>query len=591
MGLGAIAVPSVPLVPNNSPNVTPEVLISYGQSWRANSFNSFELFGLNTQRGALVPLQIPTPTVAPFVPGPMPNGAGIFLSSIPNAFTYYMPDDVVAIGRCAVLSQQLWRLQSGFTSFPPIIEFCAAYPASNWTSGTGGGLAPGPTVTASITNDVMTVTAVTGGKLAVGQTIVATGVSSGHNANTIITKFVTGSGDVGTYNTAIVQSLSEQNMTTATSSFTASLTLGTLTVTSIISGTISVGQTVSGANVNAGTRILSLGTGTGGTGTYNVSGGAAQTVGSRSMACKGTSWANMLTIINALNGLVPQGKYSAITYKSVGYTQAASDINSVAAKEADLVDMIQQYDAILPGMKFYLGQPAPISEGTKMVTSWYGTTQFCRDQAPTAHGTYSGRVFGVTPWYQWPFSGPNDPAYGDIHTGPYGTVREGEIEGYVRYLVQDLGIMWTPLWLSLTKQITIPDHHTIVIPFDRPNSPDFANGVLSFQNDPNDGIQDWPNNGFNVIRLSDNTTLSIIGITIDGMNVVLDIFEQLQPRQQLEVSYAYYGPGGSAPGLMSGVGGNLVMQGPPSVLFPNGYQNVSKTIDSWCWPFIQDVTV
>lgn len=56
-----------------------------------------------------------------------------------------------------------------------------------------------------------------------------------------------------------------------------------LTVTSMIMGQILVGSTLFGTNVAAGTTISSFGSGTGGVGTYNLS-GAAQTVASEVMA-------------------------------------------------------------------------------------------------------------------------------------------------------------------------------------------------------------------------------------------------------------------------------------------------------------------
>ena len=51
-----------------------------------------------------------------------------------------------------------------------------------------------------------------------------------------------------------------------------------LTVTAVTSGTLAVGQIITGTNVLPGTRITALGTGTGGTGTYTVS--QSQTVAS-----------------------------------------------------------------------------------------------------------------------------------------------------------------------------------------------------------------------------------------------------------------------------------------------------------------------
>ena len=59
---------------------------------------------------------------------------------------------------------------------------------------------------------------------------------------------------------------------------TGSIATTVLTVTALTSGVLRVGQTISGSGVTGGTTITSLGTGTGGTGTYNVS--ASQTVAS-----------------------------------------------------------------------------------------------------------------------------------------------------------------------------------------------------------------------------------------------------------------------------------------------------------------------
>lgn len=63
--------------------------------------------------------------------------------------------------------------------------------------------------------------------------------------------------------------------------FTAAIAGTTMTVSAVASGTLHVGQPVTGAGVTAGTVITALGTGTGGTGTYTVS--ASQTVASEAM--------------------------------------------------------------------------------------------------------------------------------------------------------------------------------------------------------------------------------------------------------------------------------------------------------------------
>jgi hypothetical protein len=64
----------------------------------------------------------------------------------------------------------------------------------------------------------------------------------------------------------------------SSATFTGSISTTTLTVTSVLSGTIAVGQAIFGANIAQNTVITALGTGTGGTGTYTVS--DSQTVAS-----------------------------------------------------------------------------------------------------------------------------------------------------------------------------------------------------------------------------------------------------------------------------------------------------------------------
>jgi hypothetical protein len=63
--------------------------------------------------------------------------------------------------------------------------------------------------------------------------------------------------------------------------FTGAISGTVLTVSAVASGALDVGQQVTAATVTSGTYITSLGTGTGGTGTYNVS--VSQTVSSTSM--------------------------------------------------------------------------------------------------------------------------------------------------------------------------------------------------------------------------------------------------------------------------------------------------------------------
>lgn len=82
---------------------------------------------------------------------------------------------------------------------------------------------------------------------------------------------------------AKVRSIKIGAETSAPARFTGSMSGSTLTVTAVAAGALAVGQTIkdSAGNVLAGTFIASLGTGSGGIGTYNIS--KAQSVSSAAM--------------------------------------------------------------------------------------------------------------------------------------------------------------------------------------------------------------------------------------------------------------------------------------------------------------------
>lgn len=69
--------------------------------------------------------------------------------------------------------------------------------------------------------------------------------------------------------------------TAVSNSITASVAGSTMTVTAVTTSTLAVGQKVTGGSVPAGTYIVALGTGTGGTGTYFLS--TASTVASTTL--------------------------------------------------------------------------------------------------------------------------------------------------------------------------------------------------------------------------------------------------------------------------------------------------------------------
>ena len=115
------------------------------------------------------------------------------------------------------------------------------------------------TATGSIAGNLLSVSAVGAGTIVAGATVAGTGVT----ASTIITGQRSGTpGGVGVYTV-------NNNQVAASTSLSG--TYGTLTVTAVSSGTLSVGQTLAGGTIAAGTQITQLGTGTGTTGTYFVS--------------------------------------------------------------------------------------------------------------------------------------------------------------------------------------------------------------------------------------------------------------------------------------------------------------------------------
>jgi hypothetical protein len=139
------------------------------------------------------------------------------------------------------------------------------------TTGTATGSIGPQTVsfTGSIAGNVLTVSAVSSGTLVAGA--ILTG-GTGIVTNTTITSQLSGTaGGVGTY------AVNVPEQTVASAALTG--TYGLLNVSvAPASGTLSIGQTLTGSGVTAGTFITQLGTGTGGLGTYYVS--PTQTVGS-----------------------------------------------------------------------------------------------------------------------------------------------------------------------------------------------------------------------------------------------------------------------------------------------------------------------
>jgi hypothetical protein len=110
-----------------------------------------------------------------------------------------------------------------------------------------------------------------------------------------------------------------------------------MTVTAVASGTIAVGQLITGTGVTAGTTITALGTGSGSTGTYTVS--TSQTVASTTITIVGVdftgipSWVKRITVM--LQGVSLSGTANILfqlgtggTPTTTGYVSGASTIGS-----------------------------------------------------------------------------------------------------------------------------------------------------------------------------------------------------------------------------------------------------------------------
>lgn len=131
--------------------------------------------------------------------------------------------------------------------------------------------------TGSIATNTLTVSSVSSGTIAVGQAVYGVGVS----AETVITALGTGTGGTGTYTVNVSQTVTASSLNSATTgaTFTATISGTTMTVSSVASGTLYLGQTVQGAGVTANSVITALGTGTGGAGTYTLSVSSTVAVG------------------------------------------------------------------------------------------------------------------------------------------------------------------------------------------------------------------------------------------------------------------------------------------------------------------------
>jgi hypothetical protein len=171
--------------------------------------------------------------------------------------TVHQEGDFFAMNRGATYAQvgmkAYARLSDGAVLFAPT----GAAPGG--ASVTGAIAASTFSATGSITNNVLTISAVGAGTIVNGATFTGTGVATGTQ---IVSQLSGTPGGVGTY----AVNIPSQNV----ASTAISGTYGTLTVSAAATPGIGIGTVLTGSGVVAGTTVTQLGTGTGGLGTYFV---------------------------------------------------------------------------------------------------------------------------------------------------------------------------------------------------------------------------------------------------------------------------------------------------------------------------------
>lgn len=179
----------------------------------------------------------------------IPQGLPVTLLSAGDVWVKNAGAGAVSIGQTAYANNSTGAVQFG----------------SNWTGASVTGAIAANVFTGSIAGSVLTISAVTTGVLTVGQTISGTAVATGQQ---ILSQLTGTPGGVGTYQLSIPQGTATSTTITGSG--------GTLTVSAVSSGTLALGDPISGSGITAGTFISAVSasnglTGSGGTGTYGVS--------------------------------------------------------------------------------------------------------------------------------------------------------------------------------------------------------------------------------------------------------------------------------------------------------------------------------
>lgn len=166
---------------------------------------------------------------------------------------------------------------------------------------------------------------------------------------------------------------------------TAAIAATTLTVSAVTSGALRVGDTISGPNVTAGTKITAFGTGTGGTGTYTVDTSQTAASGAVSVAFVDTGYKTASSLsANASATSMAIDTMGVMTVSSVTGTIEIGDGHNVVVNSTNT-----------PAGTFVVSQLT----GTPGGAGTYQTTAFGTVVAAEAATFSSGRLVKISRTY------------------------------------------------------------------------------------------------------------------------------------------------------------------------------------------------
>ena len=204
----------------------------------------------------------------------------------------------------------------------------------------------------------LTVTSWSGAPLQVGNVI-----SGGIDAGTKICAFGTGTGGNGTYTVSSTASCSPAgNQGSNHNGQAMSVSSSVLTVTAATIANLAAGDKIFGTGLTAGTTIVSLGTGTGGIGTYNLS--VSQAFASTTITSDNP------TVTSASGTVVPTADTMLVSVKSGGVVPAGTTIVSSPAPTATTFKLSQRPTTPLVNATICGGTCAFFQHGAAATTSF-----------------------------------------------------------------------------------------------------------------------------------------------------------------------------------------------------------------------------